>query len=560
MIKYFPGNIEDFKEYAITSLSLININTLKMNKLENYDALLRDALLEQKNIEETFNIFEKKVLETKGDYVDIYLLDKLSCLILDCNTTHIYLNLSSLADMSQRCEIHKYIMENFLTARNLTYNNRLRDGVMYNNSINNNSINNYSLNNISFEEKIFMYYLLENLSKSLNSSNMNYGETIIDYEIIVKDKINKYKNILLTELNISEVNISEVENETGHYIVINNFIFDNNRSSNQTKYMYYFLDFEPLVKTMINISFYCNRKEEKISLDEYIVKEQQLPGFNETPDIVSINKPLQKCCLYGNCEECGINKKYPIIMLHGHSFNQKNSAYQNTEIFNFLENEMESKNYISFGIWDPLKVYIFDKNSTIMFNSIFKPTYYVSYNNVLLGNNFLESKNESIEIYANRLKNIIEDIKEKTGSKKVDIIAHSMGGLVVRRYIQEYGPEDINKFIMIGTPNKGINDRVHGICKIFGNDLECDEMHQDSEFIRKLNQNYSMPETYLIIGRGCEMQNEDSDGVVLVKNAQLDYQVKKTYYIDGNCTTTSLLHNNMLKMHEVTSIIYRIIK
>jgi triacylglycerol esterase/lipase EstA (alpha/beta hydrolase family) len=43
-----------------------------------------------------------------------------------------------------------------------------------------------------------------------------------------------------------------------------------------------------------------------------------------------------------------------------------------------------------------------------------------------------------------------------TGKNEVDIIAHSMGGLVTRAYIQsnKYN-NDIRSFEMIGTPNKG---------------------------------------------------------------------------------------------------------
>ena len=53
------------------------------------------------------------------------------------------------------------------------------------------------------------------------------------------------------------------------------------------------------------------------------------------------------------------------------------------------------------------------------------------------------------------LKEKIEEVINKTGSGKVDIIAHSMGGLVVKTYAQKYGQEYINKFIDIATPHLG---------------------------------------------------------------------------------------------------------
>jgi PKD repeat protein len=50
---------------------------------------------------------------------------------------------------------------------------------------------------------------------------------------------------------------------------------------------------------------------------------------------------------------------------------------------------------------------------------------------------------------------MIDEIKN-TGYDKVDIVAHSQGGLIVRDYIQgtSYN-NDIDKFIMVGTPNQG---------------------------------------------------------------------------------------------------------
>jgi pimeloyl-ACP methyl ester carboxylesterase len=50
----------------------------------------------------------------------------------------------------------------------------------------------------------------------------------------------------------------------------------------------------------------------------------------------------------------------------------------------------------------------------------------------------------------------IDEAKKLTGYDKVDIVAHSMGGILVRAYIvsSEYR-NDIGKFIMVGTPNQG---------------------------------------------------------------------------------------------------------
>ena len=53
------------------------------------------------------------------------------------------------------------------------------------------------------------------------------------------------------------------------------------------------------------------------------------------------------------------------------------------------------------------------------------------------------------------LVNIIDQVKEQYGVSQVDVVAHSMGGLVVREYIQNHYRGDIRKFAMIGTPNQG---------------------------------------------------------------------------------------------------------
>ncbi|AKL94460.1 PGAP1-like protein [Clostridium aceticum] len=62
--------------------------------------------------------------------------------------------------------------------------------------------------------------------------------------------------------------------------------------------------------------------------------------------------------------------------------------------------------------------------------------------------------NEStVEVY---LKPLLKQVKERYPNKKVDLICHSMGGIVARAYIQGRGfQHDVDKLITIATPNKG---------------------------------------------------------------------------------------------------------
>ena len=53
------------------------------------------------------------------------------------------------------------------------------------------------------------------------------------------------------------------------------------------------------------------------------------------------------------------------------------------------------------------------------------------------------------------LKTKIDEIKAQTGAKKVHIIAHSMGGLLAKDYLNSYGKDSIDKLIFVGTPHLG---------------------------------------------------------------------------------------------------------
>lgn len=59
-------------------------------------------------------------------------------------------------------------------------------------------------------------------------------------------------------------------------------------------------------------------------------------------------------------------------------------------------------------------------------------------------------------ISADELKNKIEAIKNDTKNSKIDVVAHSMGGLLTRQYIENSNYQnDIDQFITLGTPHKG---------------------------------------------------------------------------------------------------------
>ncbi len=61
-----------------------------------------------------------------------------------------------------------------------------------------------------------------------------------------------------------------------------------------------------------------------------------------------------------------------------------------------------------------------------------------------------------IKAYANVLRNEINHIKKITGAKQVDLVVHSMGGLVSRWYVEMLqGQDSVRKIIFMGTPNHG---------------------------------------------------------------------------------------------------------
>jgi pimeloyl-ACP methyl ester carboxylesterase len=94
----------------------------------------------------------------------------------------------------------------------------------------------------------------------------------------------------------------------------------------------------------------------------------------------------------------------------------------------------------------------------------------------------------NIREYALALNIEIARIKHGTGAKKVDIVAHSMGGLISRYRIENYkfGGNDVGKLIMMGTPNHGSLFAEIGIITRNPNSA-LNQMKPGHDFLRMLN-------------------------------------------------------------------------
>src|SRR3569832_1902066 len=75
----------------------------------------------------------------------------------------------------------------------------------------------------------------------------------------------------------------------------------------------------------------------------------------------------------------------------------------------------------------------------------------------------LEPVFADIESYVPFVHKAIQRIWDETGHRKVIIVAHSMGGLVVRAYLRAHGSAHMAKVITLGTPHNGTGLANFGI-------------------------------------------------------------------------------------------------
>jgi len=94
------------------------------------------------------------------------------------------------------------------------------------------------------------------------------------------------------------------------------------------------------------------------------------------------------------------------------------------------------------------------------------------------------------DIHANavRLRTTVDAVKARTGASKVDLVAHSMGGLVSRDYIKNLGGAgSVDTLTMLGTPNYGT--AIANLANLIdcAGITACQQMASGSTYLHALN-------------------------------------------------------------------------
>ncbi len=425
---------------------------------------------------------------------------------------------------------------------------------------------------IAFENIKNINKTLSDSENSFNNLNNSLFETAESYNNLIDNLTNIQLNLKeFQRFNVSNSLLSEIDNTITLYnnltYYYENYPFSFKKSFASTlnekiiKIKGIFqTDNESGFISTIPINFF---NQSKIELKTYELK-----------NISSLNlkEPKPICCLFNKRDDCCDNScfdnqtKYPIIFIHGHDFSASVSAEYNLNAFDSMQRSLEDIGYIDagsllLGSYDESLNGIWGKNSVPI--SI-KISYYFDVFRDSEGNSILQTKKDRLDTYAIRLNDIINLVKYKTNRNKVIIIAHSMGGLVARRYMEVFGESYVSQFIMIATPNKGISGNTLRLCPVFGSSLECEDMDKTSLFINQLNngKKLSIP-VYNIIGIGCETNKETGDGVV--ENSSAYFENAENYYVKGVCSTinSEYFHTDIIKPYkypEVLEIIKNILK
>ncbi len=454
----------------------------------------------------------------------------------------------------------------------------------------------FKFNNFNFSKDIENDFLL--ITNITYFSDLNNTNNLTNY---FEKKLNK------TYINYSNLKSKDIDYNNVFYQQFTNYFFEDNinftvsdlfsnLSINDKLFSYSFFNYSNVINKH-------NSKKEKFSLNEFNLTDLK----NKTKNFLDkLNKDIsfnynkttffncvgcmdvlssfnKYCCFENECKKCLIQDKiakdyFPedfkyidilddsintrqsdreiVLFLHGHSMIERNSPEFSLNAFSDIQRKLDND-----GIIDGGAVTLFDgyyQDSPVLdfdFDISFRTTYY--YDIVHDGEiDFLiPQKSDSIDTYSLRLKEIIDGLLIKTASHNLSIVAHSMGGLVTRKYSSIFSDHNINNLIMLGTPNEGIITAVRRSCLIFGSKNACNDMYEKSTFIQDLNRKDNIPKNinyHNFVGSGCNVFGFNGDGIVTYDSAEIDFG--KNYYINGSCSATELLHLDFLNPNSYPKI------
>ncbi|MBI2670771.1 alpha/beta fold hydrolase [Candidatus Woesearchaeota archaeon] len=437
----------------------------------------------------------------------------------------------------------------------------------------------YDLLNDAVEQK---NYTLNNFSNKLSIQEEKFN-------ILKNDYNNLVNNITLLANNSLVIDsIIDYSNTTNNSLLQNQSIkFKDNTKEIQKLFFNKTtnLDFlnKRIISLMSDIGYLINQTNTTL-VPNYSLENEFINGISVITKIsnvtfaltipINISLPDPKCCVFGKCKTCCTTETcsadprlFPVIFIHGHSFNKKSSPETSLNSFTKMQRRLQEEGVINTGQLDLRNLEEIPRGEYGKFGnpiSISATYYYINFYE--LGTyRITAQKSERIENYALRLNEIVNIVKERTGAEKVNIVAHSMGGLVSREYIRIFSDAKVNKIILIGAPNFGIKGRLKDLCSFTGSEKECEDMSQDSIFLKRLNQAKPLQKViiYTIAGTGCNTENEDGDGIVVLKNVPLPYA--KNFTTPGTCTDIlkSNLHQDLIdpeKYPEVYNIVKKLLR
>jgi len=395
-----------------------------------------------------------------------------------------------------------------------------------------------------FEAERLCQYSLDIINQNLDIKN-NFFEQLVDffkYLFTAQPKI-----VILQSLSAKEPNILANSNEFNHFL--------------ESK---------------------CNIKDislESIKVSNVEVVEREIQGES----IGSLEEAKTQCCVFDECTSCCAGNEcktdsttYPIIFVHGHSAVSWNNFDYSIGAFQEFQNKLNlEKKYVSAGIILPEtninQVKAGDWGKTRKPISVRVSYYNGVYDET--GKTIGKEQNQPIDIYSQRLADIVEKVLHHTNKDKVILVAHSMGGLVSRGYIKNYGGSNkVHKLVTIGTPNHGIFGWfVGGLCGLTHLGLqECEDMQWDNQFIKNLNSgNEAIVPTLSIIGK-CGEKTDQSLGMTyghdeVIRAYSAEINGAKNVIVEGECYNNPLpiagtFHQDLVSENKVYEEMLNFIK